>query len=90
MDEREMPLPIEIFRNTTEGPDYTFLGPTQTCICGSNMFLAVVWYCPPDEEDEPDMEVSRAVAGYFTEMQCVACGALVHGSTDDPNERVGG
>ncbi len=84
----EAPKPIyELFKNIPEGPDFLFMGPTQQCMCGSVMFHAIVWYSVPDENEEADPEDSRAVAGYFTEMLCVACGALVHGATDDPTER---
>ena len=85
----DIPKPVyDLFGDTPDGPDMRFMGPTQKCMCGSTMFHAIVWYTPPEPDDEPDDEASKAVAGYFTEMKCVSCGALVHGATDDPTERV--
>jgi hypothetical protein len=74
------PKPIyDLFYETaTTGPDLLFLGPTKECACGSNVFHAIVWFDPEAEE--------REIAGRFTEMACVSCGALVHGVTEDPRE----
>jgi hypothetical protein len=83
MSENQEPRPIyELFSISKEGSDLTFLGPTQKCACGSSLFHAIVWYDPDDED-------TKAIAGYFTEMKCVSCGALIRGSTDDPTERAG-
>lgn len=76
----------ELFNEIPEGLDLLSMGPTQQCICGSTMFAAIVWYSPADPGEPSCSDDSRAVAGYFTEMKCVSCGALVHGATDDPSE----
>lgn len=74
------PKPVyDLFYSTDiTGPDLLFLGPTKQCACGSAMFHAIVWF--DTECDE------REIAGRFTEMACVNCGALVRGVTSDPSE----
>lgn len=67
----------EIF-NKEDGPDLLFLGPTDKCVCGCEVFHALLWF---GEE--------REIAGYFTEMKCAHCGALVRGMTQDPEETNG-
>lgn len=65
----------EIFNKTLDGPDLLFMGPTDRCVCGCDVFHALIWF---GEE--------REIAGYFTEMGCSSCGALVRGVTQDPSE----
>lgn len=67
-----------LFRDVADGPDLLFMGPTKQCVCGSTVFLAVVWFDPDDPE--------REIAGRFTEMKCVDCGSLVRAVTEDPRE----
>lgn len=52
------------------GSDLLFLGPTTECMCGNNVFHALVWF-----NDE------REIAGWFTEMACAFCGSLIRGAT---------
>lgn len=65
----------EIFNKDMNGPDLLFMGPTDECVCGGDVFHALIWFA----ED-------RSIAGYFTEMACACCGALVRGVTQDPSE----
>lgn len=65
----------EIFSKHQDGPDLLFMGPTDQCVCGCDVFHALIWF----GED-------REIAGYFTEMACAGCGALVRGVTQDPSE----
>lgn len=70
------PKPIyELFNKENDGPDYLFMGPTDQCACGCDLFHALVWF---NEE--------REIAGYFTEGCCASCGALVRLVTQDPTE----
>jgi hypothetical protein len=75
------PRPIYdlFYKVDTDGPDLLFMGPTKECVCGSTMFHAIVWFDTDSDE--------REIAGRFTEMACVSCGALVHGVTEDPTEK---
>lgn len=52
------------------GSDLLFLGPTTECVCGNNVFHALIWF----NED-------REIGGYFTEMACAFCGSLIRGAT---------
>lgn len=52
--------------DTAHGEDYTFLGPTGECLCGSTLFIALV------EFDEDGV-----VASYFTDGLCASCHAVV-------------
>lgn len=49
------------------GPDYTFAGPVQQCLCGSELFHALVSF---DEDSR--------VAYYVLDGICHGCGATVH------------
>lgn len=49
----------------TEGPDYRWAGPTEVCLCGCDLFAAVVAF----EDGE--------VSAYFVDMKCLSCGALL-------------
>ena len=51
------------------------MGPTDLCTCGNDLFHALIWF-----DDD------RTIGGYFTEMVCALCGALVRGVTEDPDE----
>lgn len=62
---------VDLFNDQIAGPDLRFLGPTSTCACGNTVFHALVWF---------DAE-TREFAGWFTEMKCVMCGAIVKGVT---------
>jgi len=67
-----MSLPItDLFEVEPNGPDLLFLGPTVRCVCGGDVFHALVWF-----DDD------YRIAGYFTEMLCSHCGALVRGATE--------
>jgi hypothetical protein len=57
------------------GADLLFMGPTTTCVCGGEVFHALIWF---DNE--------RSIAGYFTEMCCAACGSLIRGATQSIEE----
>jgi len=46
------------------------MGPTMECVCGNNVFHALVWF-----NDE------REIGGWFTEMACAFCGAPIRGAT---------
>ena len=70
------PRPVYDLFNKEDGPDLLFMGPTDRCVCGCDVFHALVWF---DEH-------TREIAGYFTEMKCAHCGALVRGMTADPSE----
>lgn len=52
------------------GSDLLFLGPTTECVCGNNVFHALMWF-----NDD------REIAGWFTEMACAFCGSLIRGAT---------
>lgn len=52
------------------GSDLLFLGPTTECMCGNNVFHALVWF-----------NQDREIAGWFTEMACAFCGSLIRGAT---------
>ena len=52
------------------GSDFLFMGPTRMCACGNEVFHALIWF----SED-------REVGGYFTEMACALCGAILRGVT---------
>jgi len=52
------------------GADLLFMGPTMECVCGNNVFHALVWF-----NDE------REIGGWFTEMACAFCGSLIRGAT---------
>ena len=61
---RSTNLPMtDLFRSSKRSKDWTFLGPVEACVCGSNLFQVLVWF----EDGE--------VAGYFTDAMCVFCGA---------------
>lgn len=71
-NERSVTKPIyAIFHEIDPGPDLMFMGPTSKCACGCEVFHALVWF---SEE--------KTIAGYFTEMVCAGCGALVRGVTE--------
>lgn len=63
--------PIEFIFETEPGEDLLFAGPTTTCMCGGQMFHALVWF---DSE-------TREVGGRILEMKCAECFALVKGPT---------
>lgn len=64
--------PIDhIFQVEEGGPDYLWAGPTGICLCGSEMFHAIVGFDPE----------TREVGSRILEMKCVGCGALVKGPT---------
>lgn len=63
--------PIEFIFETEPGEDLLFAGPTTTCVCGGQMFHALVWF---DSE-------TREVGGRILEMKCAECFALVKGPT---------
>ena len=63
--------PIEFIFETEPGEDLLFAGPTTTCMCGGQMFHALVWF---DQE-------TREVGGRILEMKCAECFALVKGPT---------
>lgn len=65
----------EIFNKEMDGPDLLFMGPSDQCVCGSDLFHILAWF----NED-------REIAGYFTEGCCASCGALVRMVTQDPTE----
>jgi len=65
-----------LFHIKDVGSDLLFLGPTKKCVCGNELFQALIWF------DETD----NSIGGYFTEMVCVSCGSLVRGVTEDPDE----
>ena len=48
-----------------DGPDYTWAGETEECLCGCNLMVCVVTF-----ED-------KDIATYFLDMKCLACGALL-------------
>jgi hypothetical protein len=48
------------------GPDYTFAGPVEQCLCGSDLFHALVAF-----ED-------KQVSYYVLDGICHSCGATVH------------
>lgn len=60
----------ELLYAEKEGPDLLFMGPTTECICENNVFHALIWF----GED-------REIGGWFTEMSCAFCGALLRGAT---------
>lgn len=62
---------VDLFDSQHEGPDLRFLGPTTTCACGNTVFHALIWF---------DAD-TREFAGWFTEMKCVMCGAILTGVT---------
>jgi len=67
-----MSIPIhEIFRIEQSGPDLLFMGPVTECLCGEQVMHALIWFA----ED-------KTVGGYFTEMVCSSCGALLRGATE--------
>lgn len=67
-----MSTPIHsLFEVDGNGPDLLFMGPTTKCVCENEVFHALVWF----DED-------RTIGGYFTEMVCAFCGALVRGATE--------
>ena len=71
-----MSKPItDLFTVDKNGVDLLFMGPTDTCVCGCQVFHALIWF------DE-----TRSIGGYFTAMVCVACSALIRGVTQDPDE----
>ena len=63
--------PIDHIFKVEDGPDYLWAGPTGICLCGSEMFHAIVGF---DSE-------TREVGSRILEMKCVGCGALVKGPT---------
>lgn len=63
--------PIEFIFETEPGEDLLFAGPTTTCMCGGQIFHALVWF---DRE-------TREVGGRILEMKCAECFALVKGPT---------
>lgn len=65
----------EIFNKEHDGPDLLFMGPTMRCVCGSEVFHALIWF----DED-------RSIAGYMTEGACASCGAIVRLATQHPSE----
>ena len=56
--------------------DLLFMGPTTRCVCGGEVFHALVWFA----ED-------RTIGGYFTEMVCAMCGSLIRGATEADDVR---
>lgn len=50
-----------------DGPDYRFAGPTQACLCGNELFHAVVSF----DEDQ-------TIGYYLLDGICHACGATVN------------
>lgn len=52
------------------GADLLWLGPTTECVCGNNVFHALIWFTD-----------DREIGGYFTEMVCAFCGSLIRGAT---------
>ena len=76
MSETVRPI-YELFQGHPTGPDLLFMGPTDLCTCGNDLFHALIWF-----------DVDRTIGGYFTEMVCALCGALVRGVTEDPDEVV--
>lgn len=65
----------ELFDVEPGGADLLFMGPTTMCVCGGEVFHALIWF-----DDD------RSIAGYFTEMCCAACGSLIRGATQNIEE----
>lgn len=61
---------FELFRCDADGHDLLWAGPTTVCLCGNEVFHALIWF---NEE--------REIGGYFTEMMCAFCGSILRGAT---------
>jgi len=61
---------LELFRCEPNGRDLLWAGPTTMCLCGNEVFHALIWF----NED-------REIGGYFTEMMCAFCGSILRGAT---------
>jgi hypothetical protein len=61
----------ELFEIEPHGSDLLFMGPTSACVCGNNVFHALIWFGH-----------DRTIGGYFTEMVCAMCGSLIRGVTE--------
>jgi len=71
-DTGSLPAPIELLLSQEQdGDDYRWAGPTSTCLCGSELWHAVVWFDP----------VEREVSGRFIEVACVNCGSICKSPT---------
>lgn len=68
----------DLFTTEESGPDLLFLGPTMRCVCGNEVFHALIWFSD-----------DRSIGGYFTEMKCAFCGALVRGATEADDDHSG-
>lgn len=69
----DVPKPVyEIFSKNPDGPDLLFMGPTTQCVCGCDLFHALIWF-----DDD------RSIAGYFTEGCCASCGAIIRLATQE-------
>jgi hypothetical protein len=67
-----MSIPIhELFHVEPNGADLLFMGPVTECVCGEQVFHALIWFAD-----------DRTIGGYITEMVCSGCGALVRGATE--------
>jgi hypothetical protein len=61
---------IEVIHEVpTGGPDYRWAGPVEVCLCGSDMMAVLAIF------DE------GRLVGYFLDMKCVSCGALLKAPT---------
>ena len=69
--DRISPSVIELFDVEPGGADLLFMGPTMECVCGNTVFHALVWF----DSD------TREIGGWFTEMKCAVCGAVLRGAT---------
>ena len=65
----------QLFYIEPDGTDLLFMGPTTVCVCGNQVFHALIWF---DEY--------KTIAGYFTEMVCASCGSLLRGATEIDEE----
>lgn len=68
----ERPITDLLLVQPTE--DLRWAGPTHRCVCGSDLFGVVAAF----EEG--------VVAMYFTDVKCVACGALLRAPTEIDRE----
>lgn len=67
-----MPKPVyTLFHDIEPGSDLLFMGPMTECVCGNSVFHALIWFAD-----------DRTIGGYFTEMVCASCGALIRGATE--------
>jgi hypothetical protein len=57
-----------------DGPDFRWAGPTEICLCGCDLFAAVIAF----EDGE--------VSAYFLDMKCLKCGALLIAPCDENDD----